>query len=108
MTPQALLSCYESVASASSNMLAAAQRSDWDELVAAERVCAQVVDRLRAIENPPVLDDEARRRKYDILRTVLAHDAEIRRLTQPWVAQLEAFLGGVANQRRVDNAYGQR
>jgi|307.fasta_scaffold27457_3 flagellar protein FliT len=105
MTPQALIACYESVAAASRNMLAAAQSNDWDQLVSAERECAVVVDRLRAIENPPVLDDETRRRKFDIIRTVLAHDAEIRRLTQPWVAQLETFLSGAANQRRVADAY---
>lgn len=100
-----VLSHYESVADASEAMLAAARRSDWDALVEAEKECARCIDRLKAASSGIALGAAGDKRRFDILRTVLAHDAEIRQLTQPWLHQLEVFLNATANDRRVNDAY---
>lgn len=100
-----LLHCYESIAEASAQMLAAARAADWDALVAAERECAQRVERLRREVAPASLGRAGDRRRHDIIRTVLAHDAEIRALTQPWMTKLEQLLHGVSAGRRVEQAY---
>ena len=105
MTPQALLSCYESVALAAGTMLDAARASEWDQLVAAERKCAESIARLRGGTHPPALSAEAVRRIGTIIQTVLTHDAEIHRLTRQRVAVLEHFLGGAATEKRVARAY---
>jgi flagellar protein FliT len=100
-----LLAHYESIASAASVMLSAARESRWDDLIAAERACAVEIARLKALPEVPELDQNGRKRKFDIIHTVLEHDAEIRRLTQPWVAKLEAFLSGASAARKVSQAY---
>lgn len=99
------LAHYESIAHASSQMLAAARRSDWDELICAERECAALIERLKSLGPGPTLDEAARERKFALIRSVLAHDAEIRNLTQPWLARLASLLEGSAAGRRAIQAY---
>jgi flagellar protein FliT len=96
---------YEAIAAASAAMLAAAREGRWDDLVAAERQCAERIARLRALPVRMDLDAPERRRRFDVIHAVLEHDAEIRRLTQPWMATLEAFLAGGAAVRKVSEAY---
>ena len=100
-----MLSYYESVAEASEVMLAAARRSDWDALIAAEKECARRIEALKSARIPASLGPEADKRRYQLIRAVLAYDAEIRELTQPWMTQLEQLLGAARNGRRVDQAY---
>ncbi len=99
------LSHYEAVASASADMLAAAQRQDWDALVSAERRCAGIISLIKAGGGEARLDAASQRRKAEIIRRVLAEDAEIRRLIDPRMRELERLLTGAATRQRVNNAY---
>lgn len=100
-----VMSCYESIAEASARMVAAARCSDWDGLIAAEKDCARHIRLLQAIDTLDSLGPTADQRRHDIIRTVLAHDAEIRDLTQPWMARLEQLLNAAAQGRRMEQAY---
>jgi len=100
-----IISCYESMSTASGEMLAAARRNDWDSMIAAERVCAQIVEKLKAMDNVVPNNPQLRQRKAEIIRKVLAEDAEIRNLTQPWLQQLEGFLKNAGTTRKVSHAY---
>jgi flagellar protein FliT len=100
-----LLSYYESVEAASSDMLAAVRRQDWDTLVEAERRCAAAIARLKVADAEARLDETGRRRKAEIIRRVLAHDAEIRRLLDPRMHELGQLLNAAGTRRRVDDAY---
>jgi flagellar protein FliT len=100
------LSHYESVAAASGAMLEAARRQDWDGLAEAERRCAAVIAVLKASEAEARLDEADRPRKAEIIRRVLADDAEIRRLLDPRMQELERLLNAAGTRRRVDSAYG--
>jgi len=99
------LSHYEAVVAASAEMLEAAQRQDWDALVSAERRCAGIISVLKAGGGETQLDEHARQRKAEIIRRVLADDAEIRRLLDPRLRELERLLTGAATRHRVNNAY---
>lgn len=99
------LSYYESIAAASGRMLRAAQDSDWDALIEQEKVCAALIEALRAADAERKLSGEALVRKAAIIRQVLAEDAEIRCLTQPWLRRLEELLRASANQLRLGDAY---
>ncbi|MBI4292293.1 MAG: flagellar protein FliT [Betaproteobacteria bacterium] len=99
------LKYYESVALASAAMLEAARRSDWDAMVAAEKRCAEIISRLRAAGGEASLGAQGRQRKAEIIRCVLANDAEIRRLVDPRMRELEGVLSAHVAQRRVDHAY---
>jgi flagellar protein FliT len=102
---QEILNCYQAISEASARMLAAARAGEWDALVAAEADCARHVDALRRISPEPPKSDRARRHRIELIRTVLAHDAEVRKLTQPWLGRIENFLRGRVAQRRIEDAY---
>lgn len=100
-----MLGYYESVVSASEDMLHAARRNDWDALVVAEKECARRIEVLKAANLPAQLSKEVDQRRFELIRTVLSHDAEIRALTQPWMTQLEQMLGAAHMGRRIDQTY---
>jgi flagellar protein FliT len=98
---------YVSIAEASNHMVNAARASNWDALVDAEQECARRVAALREHQatagNAADAGDEKRR--INILGEILAHDAEIRELTSPWLKQLERFLAGSSRERRLGDTY---
>lgn len=95
---------YETISQLSSSMLAAARERDWDKLIAVQQHCADSVDRLRTLPEP-VLDALQRQRKTEIIRKVLAEDAQVRNLAQPWLAELDHLLRGFQAQRNLGQAY---
>lgn len=98
------IAAYESMAEASRNMLIAARCSDWDTVIELERECAALIATLRAHTLTP-LDQASRARKLFIVRALLADDAEIRHLAEPWMADLQRFIGHTRVRRDLHNAY---
>jgi len=89
-----LLQYYESICETSRAMLSAARSNNWDALIDAETRCAALIHRVQSEgDASAILDADGRKRKHEIIMQVLADDAEIRTLTQPWVKQLERWLG---------------
>ena len=98
----AAISLYETVASLSARMLAAARAEDWDQLRSLEAQCAA---QLRLLPQPaPALDGAARAHKIRLLRQILAHDRAIRDLTVPWMRQLSALIMNTGNARKLGTA----
>lgn len=100
------LALYESMHAISARMAEAAAACDWDGLVALERECAALARRLEGGEEPLRLSETERTRKMELIRRILANDAEVRRHTEPWLEQVRQFLGGGARARAVRQAYG--
>jgi flagellar protein FliT len=101
-----MLQDYEQVRDASQLMVEAACQGDWDALLAGERRCASIIGRLQAGgDDASLLDRDARKRAHELIRAILANDAKIRELTQPWLRQLETHLGISRMSRRVAAAY---
>lgn len=105
VTEQAVLDCYEEIAAASQKMLAAAQAADWDGLIAAEMVCANLINKVGVLSKAADISEAGNRRRMQIIHRVLADDAQIRNLVEPRMVTLEGFLHGRANSRRVQDAY---
>lgn len=106
MDHREILDHYERIRDVTGQMLAAAKRADWDHLVDLEQCCRSLTQSLmeaeRGVELPPPLLE----RKVELIRTVLADDAEIRNLTEPWMQRLQALIRGVDLTRHVQRAYG--
>lgn len=100
------LSLYESLSTISAQMVEAAAACDWDRLVGLEKDCADLARHLEANGEPVRLSDAERTRKADLIRRILADDAEVRRHTEPWLEQVKQFLGGGARERSMRRAYG--
>jgi len=88
-----VMGCYEAMALASRAMLHAARDSDWDTVASLERHCAGLVAQMGRGPVAAPLDETQRRRRVEILQRLLAEDAEIRNLAQPWLADLQSMLG---------------
>lgn len=91
-----LLDYYKAIESTSTQMLAAAQVEDWDEVVRLEGACAVLIEQLRHEARQQALPVEQRAEKNRIMLTILRHDAQIRSLAEPWLSDLDDLL---ASQR---------
>ena len=109
MTPlerEQLLLTYDQLSHTTGVMLNAAQAGDWERLATLERDCSKLVARLSALESDDPLPEGLAQRKATLLRKVLADDAAIRDITEPWLARLGAMLGANRCERRLLNSYG--
>lgn len=98
---------YEFLSSVMGQMREAAARGEWDHLVELEQQCGQRVESMKALDAAEPLNESARLRKVALIKKILADDAEIRNLTQPWMAQLQNLITGVAQERRVQQTYSE-
>ncbi|MBX3664131.1 MAG: flagellar protein FliT [Burkholderiales bacterium] len=107
MTPEATDPCtaYERIASLTAAMLEAARAAHWDRLLQLENECREVFSGLTAAQGnaPPTPDEQ--RRKAALIQQVLADDAEIRKLVEPWVAELGQWLGVNTRNHRLRDTY---
>jgi flagellar protein FliT len=89
-----LLSYYEAIEKASTEMLDAARTGNWDQVVKLEGACAVLIAQLKhAAASAPLGPDEAQL-KSRIMQRILVNDAEIRQLAEPWLEDLDALLAG--------------
>jgi flagellar protein FliT len=89
MSNNELLARYESIADVVGRMLAAARREEWDVLV-------ELQDRYMG----------ERQRKFDLLRRILADDAQICDLANPALARLSALIAASRPTRALRETYG--
>jgi flagellar protein FliT len=101
-----LASTYEGLARTTGHMLDAALDGRWDDLVALERQCAQLIETMSALETEDPLPQGLRQRKAAMIRKVLADDAAIRNITEPWLQQLGSMLGANRHSQRLLRTYG--
>lgn len=78
-----LLRLYDALECASYEMLHAAREGDWDSVVRLEGACAVVIAKLRQMAEEAPLSPREQEDRMRILRTIVANDAAIRRMTDP-------------------------
>lgn len=87
-----LLQHYEAIAAASHAMLEAARAENWDEVTRLEDRCRTLIAALKAAAADTPLSRRDNERRMDLLRMILADDAEIRGRAEPWLQQLERLV----------------
>jgi flagellar protein FliT len=100
-----VLDLYGSISDKTTEMLDSARQGDWDRLIALEHEYSALIARLQRTDNSPPANAGFRDRKVSLIRKVLADDAEIRRYTEPWMNQLDLYLGSARQQRKLQSAY---
>lgn len=105
-TEQQIVERFGRMADASRRMLEAARQKDWDAVCAVEKECTALIAELSQMGDLAPTDPELRRQKVDLIKRVLAADAEIRALTQPWLEKLDAVLRGTDPAARLDRGRG--
>ena len=91
---QNLLGYYHAIEESSRMMLEAAKVRDWDSVVRYEGSCAVLIEQLRFHARSAELDAAARVEKTHIMQRILKNDAQIRSLSEPWLAHCEERLDG--------------
>ncbi len=96
---------YEFLSSITAQMRVAATDGQWDQLVELEKQCSQHVAIMKTqdMDIPP--NESTRLRKVELIRKILADDAEIRNRTEPWVEQLQRIMHSTGQERRLQQTY---
>jgi flagellar protein FliT len=92
---QKLIDYYRAIEVASQQMLDAAKADDWDGVVRLEGACAVLIEQLRYASTSKELPKENRAEKSGIMLRILANDAQIRYLAEPWMAHFEKKFEGL-------------
>ena len=105
MNTQQALNDYESLAILIGQMRTAADRGEWDKLIALEPQYNRRVACIAAIDELP--DETARLRMVQLLKNILADDIEIRSHTEIWMSQLKGIMQSNQQEQRLNKAYGE-
>ena len=85
--PHTLLNHYRAIELSSAQMLAFATVSDWGQVADCERACADLIANLSRANLQLELTAGQRAEKHQIMKRILAIDAEIRHLAEPATAR---------------------
>ncbi len=94
MSTANLLSYYEAIEQASSEMLSAARSGNWDQVVKLEGACVLLISQLKHAARDQELKPEEAQLKSRIMQRILVNDAEIRHLAEPWLEDLDNMMAG--------------
>jgi flagellar protein FliT len=89
-----LIDYYKAIENSSVQMLEAAKVADWDGMLRFEGACTVLIEQLRHRAHTEELNAAARVEKTRIMRRILANDAQIRVLTEPWLSHFEEKFEG--------------
>ena len=92
-----LLRYYEAIEQASADMLLAAQRGDWEQVLKLEGTCGTLISQLKHAAQVRPLAPEQARIKERILQRILSYDAQIRSLADPALDGLTVLLNGASH-----------
>jgi flagellar protein FliT len=92
-----LIDHYQAISTTSSKMLAAAKDSAWDDLRELEAKVAAQIAELKATASQAPLPPEHDKERMRLLKKMLADDAEIRDLMNPWMKQYAWYMSPAAS-----------
>ena len=104
---QQVITNYESLYALTAQMREAAVRGEWDQLIDLERQCQKYVAAMKQADASTTLDEPSRQRKAQIIKNILAHDADIRSRTVAWMGQLQRIMQSNRQEQRLQQAYGR-
>ncbi len=101
------INIYENILKTTNKMLVAAQNNEWDQLVDLEQECRKLTDKLISNNTGHELNlsEELQQKKVKIIHQVLANDAQIRTITEPWMTKLQDILSTTKCERNLQQAY---
>jgi flagellar protein FliT len=106
MSATKVIANYESLSSITSQMREAAVHGEWDQLIELEQQCNRQVAAMQAVDAAAKLDEPSRKRKVQLIKNILADDAEIRNRTELWMGQLQHIMQSNRQEKNLQQAYG--
>lgn len=106
MNSSEVITNYESLSTITGKMREAAIQGKWDQLVSLEQQCSQHVAGMKPVDKIVALDEPTRQRKVQLIKKILADDAEIRNHTETWMGQLRNIMQSNRQEQRLQQTYG--
>lgn len=106
MNTQQVIANYESLSALTNEMRDAAEHGEWEQLVELEQQCSRKIAEMKPVDEAVALDERSRQLKIQLIKKILANDAEIRNRTQAWMGQLQHILQSNRQEQRLQRAYG--
>lgn len=106
MNDQQVISHYESLATLTRQMCVAAAQGEWELLQELEQQRTRQVAAMKSANLPPLPDETDRLHAAQLIKKILADDAEIRNRTEAWMEQLQRTLQSNRQEQRLNQTYG--
>lgn len=107
MSNTQVITSYESLSALTGKMRDAATQGEWDALISLEQQCSRQVAMMRSLDSGTALDESSRQRKVQLIKKILADDADIRNRTESWMGQLQRIMQSNRQEQRLQHAYGE-
>ena len=107
MQEERLIDSYKSISILTGKMVNAATAGDWDGLTELELTCRAKVEELKHMKQGVMMDSSNKKQKVEVIKKILADDARIRELTEPWMNSLHSILTANHKGKLVTKAYEQ-
>jgi flagellar protein FliT len=107
MQEERLIDSYQSISNLTGEMVNAASEGNWDGLTELEQTCRAKVDQLRNLKEGLMMNSSDKKQKVEVIKKILADDARIRELTEPWMNSLHSILSANYKGKLVTKAYKQ-
>ena len=104
MDTRQALDDYESLATLIGQMRIAANRGEWDKLIALGPQYRHLITGMTDVDEMP--DEAARLRMVELLKKILLDDEKIRNDTETWMIQLKVIMQSNQQAQRLNRAYG--
>lgn len=107
MSVAQVIANYETLATLTGQMHETARRGEWELLIDYEQQRSELIAAMKPLDAETRLDESTRRRKNELITSVLAHDAEIRKLVQAWMDECDLSMQSSAQELRLLREYGR-
>lgn len=105
MQAQEIIQRYEAILTASGEMVTAAKENRWDDLIDMEIARRAQIIEVTAEPATPFTDQALQARKETLIRGILEADAQVKALTEAWMAEMSGILNSVQAERKLARAY---
>ena len=106
MDSRQLILNYESLRQLTDRMRIAADREEWDQLIALEQQRALCIAAIQTLADYPH-STEVARQLDELISAILGNEAKIRQLTQNRMVQLKGIMQSNLQEQRLNQAYGR-
>lgn len=106
MNTPSVIDDYESLQALTHEMRVAAEHGEWDKVLMLEPQCKRCVDKLKSADELSLLDETSQPHQVELIKKILADDAEIRQLTAAWMSQLQRIMQSNRQEQKINQAYG--
>lgn len=104
-TPAGAIKNYEALTTLTASLREAAARGEWAQLTEIQQQRTALVATMTKVDATVALDAAARNRKDELIRQILADEAETRERVRTWMAQLDCALQEGRKELRLVREY---